>query len=376
LQESQAQTDTNPAPKKRKRPHRQTLITDENLDGIGIADDDDEDINMDDYQTETGGVSFKECMEKLRKAANPRASDDEPDEEEGSRRLRPSLANLVNTFLQGLDAWSKEKDYDEDSKWTMAEIAMINTNEYKRLTRDFRKGNAFNAYEHYMHRNDKIPEQYRGRVESAKWLANTWKEMSDVEKAKFEGVKGKLQTRGSGDYRDHTAVSKKIIRRLNWTMALAESVGINAMGFVVDERYHRGTRFYGTNDGVRFTSILDFCGVGLPFFKAFVTENMQKKQMRDFVKPYYAERIRAYQAGETAELEVPPLVQAIMGKLHNQHLNPSTQAGGSTEAGGSADVDGSHSQVAIQKTFEQPRLGTKRVSTASHEDRRVMLTIA
>jgi hypothetical protein len=145
---------------------------------------------------------------------------------------------------------------------------------------------------------------------------------------------------------------------------------INAMGFVVDERYHRGTRFYGTTDGVRFTSILDFCGVGLPFFKAFVTENMQKKQMRDFVKPYYAERIRAYQAGETAELEVPPLVQAIMGKLHNQHPNPST------EAGGSADVEGSHSQVAIQKTFGQPRLGTKRVSTASHEDRRVMLTIA
>jgi hypothetical protein len=363
------QTDTNAPPKKRKRAHRQTLITDENLDGFGIADDD-EIINTNDYQTETGGVSFKECMEKLRKAANPRASGDERDEEDGSRRLRPSLANLVNTFLQGLDAWSKEKDYDqEDSRWIMAEIAMINTKEYKRLTRDFRKGNAFNAYEHYMHRNGKIPEQYRGRVESAKWLANSWNEMSDVEKAKFEGVKGKLQ-RGSSDYRDHTAVSKKIIRRLTWTMALAESVGINAMGFVVDERYHRGTRFYGTTDGVRFTSILDFCGVGLPFFKAFVTENMQKKQMRDFVKPYYAERMRAYQAGETAELEVPPLVQAIMGKLHNQHPNPST------EAGGSADVEGCHSQVAIEKTFEQPRLGTKRVSTASHEVRRVMLTIA
>jgi hypothetical protein len=54
----------------------------------------------------------------------------------------------------------------------MAEIAGINTKEYKRLTRDFRKGNAFNAYEHYMHRNDKIPEQYRGQVENAKWLAN------------------------------------------------------------------------------------------------------------------------------------------------------------------------------------------------------------
>jgi hypothetical protein len=97
---------------------------------------------------------------------------------------------------------------------------------------------------------------------------------------------------------------------------------------------------------------------------------MQTKQMPDFIKPYYAERMRAYQGGETAELEVPPLGQAMMGKLHDQHPNPSA------EAGGFAVVKGCHSQVAIDKTFEQPSLRTKRVSTASHEDRRVMLNIA
>jgi hypothetical protein len=133
---------------------------------------------------------------------------------------------------------------------------MINTKEYKRLTRDFRKGNAFNAYEHYMHRDDKVPEEYRGRVESAKWLANTWKEMSEVERAKFEGVKGQLQSRGSGDYRDYTAVSKKIIRRLTWTRPFLNLLESNAMGFVIDERWHRGTRFYGATDGLAVDRII------------------------------------------------------------------------------------------------------------------------
>jgi hypothetical protein len=56
-----------------------------------------------------------------------------------------------------------EKDYEDDrndAKWAMTAIAMINMTEYRRLTRNFRKGNVFNAYEHYMHRNDKVPAEH------------------------------------------------------------------------------------------------------------------------------------------------------------------------------------------------------------------------
>jgi hypothetical protein len=97
-----SQTDTNAAAKKRKQAHWQTLITDETFDGFSIADDD-EIINTNDCQTETGGLSFKECMEELRKAANPRTSNDEQDEEDASHNLHRSLVNLLNTFRQGLD---------------------------------------------------------------------------------------------------------------------------------------------------------------------------------------------------------------------------------------------------------------------------------
>jgi hypothetical protein len=61
----------------------------EDLDGCDIADDDDDMINQNDYQTERGDLSFKECVEKLRKAANPRADYDKPDEQEEGHRLRP-----------------------------------------------------------------------------------------------------------------------------------------------------------------------------------------------------------------------------------------------------------------------------------------------
>jgi hypothetical protein len=106
-----------------------------------------------------------------------------------------------------------------------------------------------------MHRNDKVPAEHRGRIASAKWLADNWKEMSEEERAKFEGVKEQLRNRGPAEYRDHAAVSKKIFRRLTWTIGLAESVGIEMVGYVVDQRYERGTRYFGTAQGIRFNTI-------------------------------------------------------------------------------------------------------------------------
>jgi hypothetical protein len=66
--DARGRTTTKPAHKNRKRAPPQNLITDEDLDGPNIANDDDM-INHDDYQKHAGGMSFKECMEKLRKAA-------------------------------------------------------------------------------------------------------------------------------------------------------------------------------------------------------------------------------------------------------------------------------------------------------------------
>jgi hypothetical protein len=80
---------------------------------------------------------------------------------------------------------------------------MINTTEFKRLTKSFRKGNAFNAYEHYMHRADKVPEEHKGREESTKWLAEQWTEMPADEKAKFDRVKDHLAKGGGGDIQAH-----------------------------------------------------------------------------------------------------------------------------------------------------------------------------
>jgi hypothetical protein len=67
--DARGRTNTKPARKKGKRAHPQNLTTDEDLDGPNIANDDDM-INHDDYQKHADGMSFKECMEKLRKAAS------------------------------------------------------------------------------------------------------------------------------------------------------------------------------------------------------------------------------------------------------------------------------------------------------------------
>jgi hypothetical protein len=180
--------------------------------------------------------------------------------------------------------------------------------------------------------------------------------MSEEERAKFEGVKEQLRNRGLAEYRDHAAVSNKIFRRLTWTIGLAESVGIEMVGYVVDQRYQGGTRYFGTVQDIRFNTIVEFSGQGLAFFRGFVSEQMQKKKMRDFLAPFYAARVRDSQRGESVRLDVPPEVQAIMGTSANRHHGAQTES--------AANVAEGHLQMEIQQTFEQPRQGAKRVRTA------------
>jgi hypothetical protein len=292
-------------------------------------------------------VPFREFVARLKKAATPPDiyNMNAKDEEE---KLSPSLANLVSLFLQGVVAWSKSAEYSEEDAWVLTGIAMINTIEFKRLTKSFRKGNAFNAYEHYMHRAGKVPEEHKGREESAKWLAEQWTEMPTDDKAKFDRVKEHLGKGADGDMQAHKTASKKIMRRLGWTISFAEAMGLSAFVYVADTRWSGGTRVFNTRHGASYVSILDYIGLGIDTFADFIAGQASYNRIHKILKPFQVETQNARSAGTTIG---EPLIEGVMSRFRRSDITA-----------GEEEVDTGHvTEDVIRKTFNRPRQGTKRV---------------
>lgn len=226
----------------------------------------------------------KMAKELKNKAQNE--SDESSDDEEDDKLSIPNgLIEFVGIFINGLSSWGEANGWKRKDTWLLASIATIQSGEYNTLVRKFRKANAFNAYEAWMHSEGKIPEEHRGFQEAAVYCGEKWQEMTREEKAVFEESKEVIQAKKIDTKQGRASAVKTVIHRLNWTFSFMEVLGLSGLLYLTDPE-KRSAKVMSTPHGGKYDKVLNCAGLGSDTFQDFAKNGESSKKLAVTLKRF------------------------------------------------------------------------------------------